>query len=133
MFLQSRRECRTQWSQRSRPVVLKWLKITYCDGKTNIRMKEKTKVKDVILQVRIHKRSWVGQVSRIQDDRWIAFITGWRLYEQTICNFYKFNDDEQYATVGVLRDLINCRDGLYDIHYFNCDDITAIIDELCTN
>ena len=25
MFLQSRRECRTQWSQRSRPVVLKWL------------------------------------------------------------------------------------------------------------
>ena len=26
MFLQSRRECRTQWSQCSRPVVLKWLK-----------------------------------------------------------------------------------------------------------
>ena len=31
---------------------------------------------------------------------------------QTICNFYKFNDNEQYATLGVLRDLINCRDGL---------------------
>ena len=26
IFLQSRWECRTQWSQRSRPVVLKWLK-----------------------------------------------------------------------------------------------------------
>ena len=35
--------------------------------------------------------------------------------DQTICNFYKFNDNEQYATVGVLQDLINCRDGLYDI------------------
>ena len=41
--------------------------------------------------------------------------------------------DEQYATVGVLRDLIKYRDGLYDIHYFTYDDITAIIDELCTN
>ena len=55
--------------------------------------------------------------------------------EQTICNVYKFNDNEQYATVDVLRDLINCRYGLglYGIHYFNYDDITAIIDELCTN
>ena len=52
---------------------------------------------------------------------------------QTICNFYKFINNEQYATVGVLRDLINYRDGLYDIHYFTYDDITAIIDELCTN
>ena len=46
---------------------------------------------------------------------------------------YSVNDNEEYATVGVLRDLINCRDGLYGIHYFNYDDITAIIDELCTN
>ena len=42
-------------------------------------------------------------------------------------------DNEQYATVGVLRDLINCLDGLYDIYYLNYDDITVIIDELCTN
>ena len=55
------------------------------------------------------------------------------LYDVYICNFYKFNDNEQYATVGVLQDLINCRDGLYDIHCYNYDDITAIIDELCTN
>ena len=63
----------------------------------------------------------------------VSIVTKLHDNEQTICNFYKFNDDEQYATVGVLRDLINCRDGLYDIHYFNYDDITAIIDELCTN
>ena len=51
---------------------------------------------------------------------------------ETICNLYKLhNDNEQflYATVGVLRDLINCR----DIHCLNYDDITVIIDELCTN
>ena len=63
----------------------------------------------------------------------VSIVTKLHDNEQTICNFYKFNDDEQYATFGVLRDLINCRDGLYDIHYFNYDDITAIIDELCTN
>ena len=39
--------------------------------------------------------------------------------EQSICNLYKLhNYNEQYATVGVLRDLINCRDGTHDIHYF---------------
>ena len=43
------------------------------------------------------------------------------------------NDNEQYATVSVLRDLIDCRDGINDIHYFNYDDITVIINELCTN
>ena len=43
------------------------------------------------------------------------------------------SDDEQYATVGLLRDLINCRNGINDIDYFNYDDITVIIDELCTN
>ena len=65
---------------------------------------------------------------------YVSNDTNLHVNEQTICNLYKsHNDNEQYATVGVLRDLINCRDGLYDIHYFNYDDITAIIDELCTN
>ena len=54
--------------------------------------------------------------------------------EQSICNFYKIHSDsERYATVGVLRDLINCRDGIHVIDYYNYDDITGIIDELCTN
>ena len=63
----------------------------------------------------------------------VSIDTKLHVNEQTICNFYKFNDNEQYATVDVLQDLINCRYGLYDIHYYNYDDITAIIDELCTN
>ena len=32
-----------------------------------------------------------------------------------------------YAIVGVLRDLIKCRDGINDINYFIYDDITVII------
>ena len=65
----------------------------------------------------------------------VSIDTKLHVNEQTICNLYKLhNDNEQYyATVGVLRYLINCRDGLYDIHYLNYDDITVIIYELCTN
>ena len=48
--------------------------------------------------------------------------------EQSICNLYRLHsDNEQYATVGVLKYLINSRDGINDIDYFNYDDI---IDEL---
>ena len=43
------------------------------------------------------------------------------------------NDSEQCATVGVLRELINCRYGINVIGYFNHDEKTGIIDELCTN
>ena len=36
--------------------------------------------------------------------------------EQSICKVYKLpNESEQDATVGVMRDLLNCRDGIYDI------------------
>ena len=45
----------------------------------------------------------------------VSIDTKLHVNEQTICNVYKFNYNEQYATVSVLRDLINCRDGLYDI------------------
>ena len=37
----------------------------------------------------------------------VSIDTKLHVNEQTICNFHKFNDNEQYATVGVLRDLIN--------------------------
>ena len=64
----------------------------------------------------------------------VSFDTKLHVNEQSICKLYKLhNANEQYATVGVLRYLINCRDGINDIHYFNYDDITVIIDELCTN
>ena len=64
----------------------------------------------------------------------VSFDMKLHVNELSICNLYKLhNDNEQYATVGVLRDLINCRDGINDLHYFNYDDITVIIDEICTN
>ena len=57
-----------------------------------------------------------------------------RINEQSICKAYKSpSESEQDATVGVKRDLLNCRDGVYDIDYLNYDDITVIIDDLCTN
>ena len=39
--------------------------------------------------------------------------------EQAICKLYKLHSDsEQYATAGVLRDVLNCRDDINDIDYF---------------
>ena len=64
----------------------------------------------------------------------VSFDGKLHVNEQSIYNLYKIHGDtEQYATVGVLRDLINCRDGINVIDYYNYDDITGIIDELCTN
>ena len=51
--------------------------------------------------------------------------------EQAICKLYKIHSDsEPFATVGVLRVLINCRDGINVIDFLNHDDITGIIDVL---
>ena len=64
----------------------------------------------------------------------VSFDRKLHVNEQAIYNLYKIHSDsEQFATVGVLRDLINCRDGINVIDYFNHDEITGIIDELCTN
>ena len=64
----------------------------------------------------------------------VSFDRKLHVDEQSICNLYKIHSDsEQYATVGVLRDLINCRYGINVIDYYNYDDIIGIIDELCTN
>ena len=53
------------------------LNITYRDRKTNIWVREKTKVTDVIKQVRRRKWKWAGHVSRIRDNRWTLRITTW--------------------------------------------------------
>ena len=53
------------------------LNITYRDRKTNIWVREKTKVIDMIEQVGRRKRTWAEHVSRIRDNRWILrIITG---------------------------------------------------------
>ena len=64
----------------------------------------------------------------------VSFDRNLHVNELSICNLYKIHSDsEQYGTVGVLRDLINCRDGINVIDCYNYDDITGIIDEHCTN
>ena len=57
------------------------LNIIYQDRKTNIWVREKTKVTDVIEQVRGRKWTWAGHVSRTRDNRWTSRITTWKLYE----------------------------------------------------
>ena len=48
----------------------------------------------------------------------VSFDRKLHVNEQSICNLYTLHSDvEQYATVAVLRDLINCRHGINDIDY----------------
>ena len=58
------------------------LNIIYRDRKTNIWVIEKTKVTDVIEQVRRRKWTWAEHVSRIRDNRWTSRITTWKTYER---------------------------------------------------
>ena len=58
------------------------LNITYRDRKTNIGVREKAKVTDVIEQVRRRKWTWAGHVSRILDNRWTLRTTSWKPYER---------------------------------------------------
>ena len=46
------------------------LNITYKDRKTNILVRERTKVIDIINNVRKMKWSWAGHINRLKDDRW---------------------------------------------------------------
>ena len=49
----------------------------------------------------------------------VSFDMKLRVNEQSVCNLYELHsDNEHYATVGVLIDLINCRDGINDIDFF---------------
>ena len=49
------------------------LNIKYRDRKTNIWVREKTKVTSMIEQVRRRKCTWAGHVSRIRDNRWTLY------------------------------------------------------------
>ena len=48
------------------------LNIKFRDRNTNILVREKTKVTDVIEQVRRRKWTWTGHVIRIRDNQWIS-------------------------------------------------------------
>ena len=60
------------------------LSITYRDRKTNIWVRKRTKVTDVIEQVKRRKWTWAGHVSRLWDNRWTLRITTWKPYERKI-------------------------------------------------
>ena len=58
------------------------LNVTYRDRKTNIWVREKTKVTDVIEQLRRRKWIWAGLVTRIRGNRCTLRITTWKPYER---------------------------------------------------
>ena len=59
------------------------LNITYKDRRTNILVRERTKLIDIIYTVR--KLNGPGQgilTNRLKDDRWISRVTAWRPYDK---------------------------------------------------
>ena len=58
------------------------LNITYKDRKTNIWVRERTKVIDIINTVRKMKWSWAGHSNRHKDNRWTSRVTTWRPYDK---------------------------------------------------
>ena len=53
------------------------LNITYKDRKTNIWVRERTKVIDIINDMRTFKWPWARHISRPTYDRWTSHVTTW--------------------------------------------------------
>ena len=51
------------------------LNITYKDRRTNIWVRERTKLIDIIYTVRKMKWSWAGHINRLKDNRWTSRVT----------------------------------------------------------
>ena len=60
------------------------LNITYKDRRTNIWVRERKKLIDIIYTVRKMKWSWAGHINRLKDDRWTLLATTWRPYDKKI-------------------------------------------------
>ena len=58
------------------------LNITYKDRKTNIWVRERTQVIDIINIVSKMKWSWAWHINRLKDDRWTSRVTTWRPYDK---------------------------------------------------
>ena len=56
------------------------LNITYKDRKTNIWIRERTKVLDIIINVGKMKWSSATHINGLYDDRWFSRVTTWRPY-----------------------------------------------------
>ena len=73
--------CKEQIAATQTKIERSMLNITYRDRKTITWVREKTKVTDVIEQVRRRTWTWTGRVSRIRDNRWTLRITTWKPYD----------------------------------------------------
>ena len=51
------------------------LNITYKDRRTDIWVRERTEVIDIISNVRKMKWSWAGNINPLKDDRWTSRVT----------------------------------------------------------
>ena len=60
------------------------LNITYKDRRTNIWVRVRRKVIDIINTVRKMKWSWAGHINRLKDNRWTSRVTTWRPYDKRI-------------------------------------------------
>ena len=60
------------------------LNITYKVRRTNIWVRERTKLIDIIYTVRKMKWSWAGHINRLKDDRWTSRVTTWRQDDKKI-------------------------------------------------
>ena len=54
------------------------LNSTYKDRRTNIWVRERTELIDIIYTVIKMKWSWVGHINRLKDVRWTSHVTTWR-------------------------------------------------------
>ena len=63
-----------------RPHRPKWKEV--CSTWSNIWVRERTKLIDIIYNVRKMKWSWAGHINRLKDDRWTSCVTTWRPYNK---------------------------------------------------
>ena len=82
------------------------LNITYKDRKTNIWVRERTKVLDIINTVRKMKWSWAGHVNRLKDDRWTSRVTNWRPCDKKIRQGRPAKLDKYWSTLKDRRDCL---------------------------
>ena len=60
------------------------LNITYTDRRTNICVREMTKVIDIMYTVRKMKLSWAGHINRLKVNQWTSRVTTWKPYGKKI-------------------------------------------------
>ena len=58
--------------------------LTYKDRRTNIWVRERTKVIDIMYIVRKMKCSWAGHINRLKNNRWTSRVTTSRPYDKKI-------------------------------------------------